>query len=151
MTRRLVGPGDDRTAGLAGPREQVFVLAAGVLRGDDVIQLLGSPSTTATFDDETWYYISQRTETVAFYAPETTDQKVLALKFDKAGLLKDMQTYTLKDGRAIAMVDRKTPTAGKELTLIEQVFGNIGKFSSGPSGPGGGIGTPGGASGGKPY
>ena len=110
-------------------------LEVGKQTRDDVTQLLGSPSTTATFDDETWYYISQRTETVAFYAPETTDQKVLALKFDKSGVLKDMQTYTLKDGKAIAMVDRKTPTAGKELTLIEQVFGNVGKFSGGGSTP----------------
>jgi outer membrane protein assembly factor BamE (lipoprotein component of BamABCDE complex) len=121
-------------------------LEVGKQTRDDVVQLLGSPSTTATFDDETWYYISQRTETLAFYAPETIDQKVLALKFDKAGVLKDMQTYTLKDGKAIAMVDRKTPTAGKELTLIEQVFGNVGKFSSGggstPTGPPRAPGTP---------
>jgi outer membrane protein assembly factor BamE (lipoprotein component of BamABCDE complex) len=119
-------------------------LEVGKQTRDDVIQLLGSPSTTATFDDETWYYISQKTETVAFYAPETIDQKVIALKFDKAGLLKDMQTYTLKDGKAIAMVDRKTPTAGKELTLIEQVFGNVGRFSGGstPAGPPKAPGTP---------
>lgn len=98
---------------------------------NDVLTLLGSPSTTATFDDETWYYISQRVETTAFLAPDTTDQTVTALKFDNAGVLKDMTTYTLKDGRAIEMVDRKTPTAGKELTIIEQIFGNVGRFGGG--------------------
>ena len=98
---------------------------------NDVLTLLGSPSTTATFDDETWYYISQRVETTAFLAPDVKDQTVMALKFDKAGVLKDMNTYTLKDGRAIEMVDRKTPTAGKELTIIEQVFGNVGRFGGG--------------------
>ncbi len=98
---------------------------------NDVLTLLGSPSTTATFDDETWYYISQRVETTAFLAPDTKEQTVMALKFDKAGVLKDMNTYTLKDGRAIDMVDRKTPTAGKELTIIEQIFGNVGRFGGG--------------------
>ena len=98
---------------------------------NDVLTLLGSPSTTATFDDETWYYISQRVETTAFLAPDTKDQRVTALKFDKAGVLKDMTTYTLKDGRAVEMVDRKTPTAGKELTIIEQIFGNVGRFGGG--------------------
>ncbi len=102
---------------------------------NDVLTLLGSPSTTATFDDETWYYISQRVETTAFLAPDTKEQTVMALKFDNAGVLKDMTTYTLKDGRAIDMVDRKTPTAGKELTIIEQIFGNVGRF--GGSGGGG--------------
>lgn len=99
---------------------------------NDVLTLLGSPSTTATFDDETWYYISQRVETTAFLAPETTEQRVVALKFDKAGVLKDMNTYSLQDGRAIEMVDRKTPTAGKELTVIEQIFGNVGRFGGSP-------------------
>lgn len=101
---------------------------------NDVLTLLGSPSTTATFDDETWYYISQRVETTAFLAPDIKDQTVTALKFDKAGVLKDMNTYTLKDGRAVEMVDRKTPTAGKELTIIEQVFGNVGRFGGGGGG-----------------
>jgi len=98
---------------------------------NDVLTLLGSPSTTATFDDETWYYISQRVETTAFLAPDVKEQTVTALKFDKSGVLKDMNTYTLKDGRAVEMVDRKTPTAGKELTIIEQVFGNVGRFGGG--------------------
>jgi outer membrane protein assembly factor BamE (lipoprotein component of BamABCDE complex) len=98
---------------------------------NDVLTLLGSPSTTATFDDETWYYISQRVETTAFLAPDVKDQQVMALKFDKAGVLKDMNTYTLQDGRAVEMVDRKTPTAGKELTIIEQIFGNVGRFGGG--------------------
>lgn len=105
---------------------------------NDVLTLLGSPSTTATFDDETWYYISQRVETTAFLAPDTKEQTVMALKFDNAGVLKDMTTYTLKDGRAIEMVDRKTPTAGKELTIIEQIFGNVGRFG----GSGGGYTAP---------
>jgi outer membrane protein assembly factor BamE (lipoprotein component of BamABCDE complex) len=101
---------------------------------NDVLTLLGSPSTTATFDDETWYYIRQRVETTAFLAPDITAQSVLALKFDKAGVLKDLNSYTLKDGRAIEMVDRKTPTAGKELTIIEQIFGNVGRFGGGGGG-----------------
>ena len=101
---------------------------------NDVLTLLGSPSTTATFDDETWYYISQRVETTAFLAPDIKDQTVTALKFDKAGVLKDMNTYTLKDGRTVEMVDRRTPTAGKELTFVEQIFGNVGRFGGGGGG-----------------
>ncbi|HMO85834.1 MAG TPA: outer membrane protein assembly factor BamE [Lacipirellulaceae bacterium] len=98
---------------------------------NDVLTLLGSPSTTATFDNETWYYISQRVETLAFLAPETKEQKVVALRFDSAGVLQDMNTYTLEDGRPIDMVGRSTPTAGKELTILEQIFGNIGRFGGG--------------------
>ncbi|MFN7610418.1 MAG: outer membrane protein assembly factor BamE, partial [bacterium] len=48
----------------------------------DVVTLLGEPSTTSTFDPNIWFYIGQRTETIAFFKPEITEQRVLALSFD---------------------------------------------------------------------
>lgn len=98
---------------------------------DDVLKLLGSPSTTATFNNETWYYISQRFETVAFLSPETVDQSVVELKFDQDGVLRNVKNYTLKDGQVVNMVDRTTPTAGKELTILDQIIGNIGRYGGG--------------------
>ena len=103
-------------------------LQAGTSTKDDVLTLLGSPSTVAAFDAETWYYISQRAETVAFKEPQVRQQNVVAIAFESSGTVKTINNYTLKDGKAVDMVDRKTPTAGKELGYIEQLFGNLGKF-----------------------
>lgn len=103
-------------------------LQAGQSTKDDVLTLLGSPSTVATFDNETWYYISQRAETVAFREPQVRAQQVVAISFESTGTVKAINNYSLKDGKAVAMVDRKTPTAGKELGYIDQFFGNLGKF-----------------------
>lgn len=103
-------------------------LQAGQSTKDDVLTLLGSPSTVATFDNETWYYISQRAETVAFREPQVRAQQVVAIAFEPSGTVKAINNYTLKDGKAVDMVDRKTPTAGKELGYIDQLFGNLGKF-----------------------
>ena len=95
-----------------------------------VEELLGSPSSVANFDGETWYYITRRTETLAFFEPEIKDQRVLAVVFDLAtGTVSKVDSYGLDDGRLIELVERQTPTLGKELGFFEQLFGNIGRFS----------------------
>ena len=109
---------------------------------DDVLRLMGSPSTIATFGDEVWYYISTRNETAAFLHPRVLEQRVVAVSFDSGGRVREIKQYELKDGREVEMVARKTPTSGKELTIMEQLLGNVGKFSGpkknvpGAGGPG---------------
>lgn len=96
---------------------------------EDVVRLIGSPSAVATFNPNTWYYISQKQETYAFFKPEILEQNVLQLTFNESGRLQAMKKYDLSDGRDIEMVSRITPTAGKELTVLEQIMGNVGRFS----------------------
>ena len=95
-----------------------------------VEELLGSPSSIANFKGETWYYITRRTETLAFFEPEVKDQRVLAISFDLGtGTVKEIGTFNLADGRPIQFVERETPTLGKQLGFFEQLFGNVGRFS----------------------
>lgn len=96
---------------------------------DQVEDLLGTPSSIGTFDDRTWYYISTRTETVAFFKPEVVDQEVLMVKFDDAGVVSDMKVYGLENGRVIEPVERSTPTLGREMTVLQQLIGNLGRFN----------------------
>ena len=113
-----------------------------------VEQLLGSPSTTGTFGDDVWYYVSKRTSQTAFFEPDVIDHGVLAIAFDSQGIVQDLKVYDKSDGRLVAMVDRQTPTHGNELTIIQQMLGNFGRFSpdqNGPkTGPTGTTGAPGG-------
>jgi outer membrane protein assembly factor BamE (lipoprotein component of BamABCDE complex) len=104
-------------------------LDTGTQSREDVIRLIGTPSAVATFNPNVWYYISQQQETLAFFKPAITEQHVLQLTFNDAGRLTTLKSYDLKDGEDVAMVSRVTPTAGKELTILEQLLGNVGKFS----------------------
>ncbi len=97
---------------------------------EDVRALFGSPSARSTFGDPVWFYISERKETYAFYAPEVADQKVLAIYFDPNQTVRDMERYDLKDGKKIVLVERQTPTAGHSLTFMEQLMGNFGRFNA---------------------
>ena len=84
--------------------------------------VLGTPSTTATFGNEVYYYISQTTETVAFLEPKMTDQRILAVYFDDDRRVDRFANYGLQDGRVFDYISRTTPTTGNEITLLRQIF-----------------------------
>lgn len=85
----------------------------------------GNPSTTATFGEEIWYYISGTEQQVAFFSPRQIDRNILAISFNKEGTVTDVRHYGLEDGRVVAFVERETPTKGKELTLLQQLFASV--------------------------
>lgn len=120
--------------------EQVVQINPGQDNKSRVQQLLGSPSTQGTFGEDTWYYVSKRTEQTAFFEPDVVDQGVLAITFDEQGVVNDLKVYDHRDGRLVAMVDRVTPTQGNSMTIVQQLLGNFGRFdpdsSSKPSNPG---------------
>ena len=99
----------------------------GVQTREDVARLLGTPSAVGTFDDKRWYYISRRTETEAFYAPELVDQEITEIAFDENGVVAEVTSLSLADARAIEPVEEESPTRGRELSFFEQIFGNIGR------------------------
>ena len=117
------------TRGNMPPVEEVAGIQPGVTTRTQVSQLLGSPSSVGTFNDRTWYYIGRKTETLAFLRPEVTDQQVLVVRFDDAGVVQDLEKRGIETARSVAMNDRETPTAGHSLGFFEQLFGNIGRFS----------------------
>ncbi len=109
--------------------ERLAEIQLGQHSRDQVAEILGTPSSTAVFDQETWYYVSERTATLAFFKPRVTRRQVLVLRFDKEGVVTDISTLGLKDGRVVKPVERETPTAGNELTIMDQLIGNLGRFN----------------------
>lgn len=89
---------------------------------------LGTPSSVATFDKEVWYYIGGRVKNVSFFKPELLERRIIAIRFDKSGVVDDVRQLDAADGKHVALVQRETPTKGKELTILQQLIGNIGRF-----------------------
>jgi len=91
---------------------------------------LGSPSATGTFDQNTWFYMNQLKSRVAFKKPEVVARNITAISFNKdSELVESVNNYTLKDGKVIAFNGRETPTRGRELTILEQILGTVGRGS----------------------
>jgi outer membrane protein assembly factor BamE (lipoprotein component of BamABCDE complex) len=115
--------------GFAATPGSVEKLEVGAQSREDVIRLIGSPSSVATFNPNVWYYISQKQEAWAFLKPTILQQRVLRVTFNDTGRLQTIKNYDLADAQDITMVSRITPTAGKELTILEQILGNVGRFT----------------------
>ncbi|GAA0570798.1 outer membrane protein assembly factor BamE [Rhizomicrobium electricum] len=97
-------------------------IAAGVDTKTTIEQKLGDPSVQAAFGTDAWYYISQQERQVAFFDPTITSRHILAIYFDKEGKVSDMKHFGLEDGNVVAFESRTTPTRGREMTFLQQLF-----------------------------
>ena len=91
----------------------------------------GSPTSVSKINNEAYYYIYSRFVTESYRAPEEVDRKVLAIYFDKNKTVRDLAVYGLEDGIIVPIVARTTQTQGSELSALQQIFGNIGRFGDG--------------------
>src|SRR6516162_1460012 len=123
-------------------QEKIAEIHPGSTTKEEVIKILGSPSSVSIFNDKSWYYISRRTGQFAFFDPNVIDQQVYVVNFDDQGIVKAVDHKSLEDGKEITPVAKATPAPGRELSFLEQLIGNLGKFNkSAGTSPGGTGGT----------
>ena len=97
----------------------------------------GEPSMIGVFDRNAWYYLHSTDQTRAFFKPKTQTRTVTAVYFDGEGTVSRFEKFDLADGEDIRLVQRETPTRGRELNFWEQLLGNVGALpaSLGEEGP----------------
>lgn len=98
-----------------------------------VLQTLGSPTSTGTFDDKTWYYLGQLTEDYAFFQTKVLERKIVAITFDDKGQVAEVKNLNKDDSQNVQMVSRITPTVGRDQSLWSQIFNNLGKSPALPA------------------
>ncbi|MBL70080.1 MAG: cell envelope protein SmpA [Rhodobiaceae bacterium] len=103
----------------------------GVTNKEAVRETFGSPSSESVLNNGAYYYIYSRFVTESYRAPEEVDRKVLAIYFDENKTVRDLAVYGLEDGIIVPIVARTTQTQGSELTALQQIFGNVGRFGDG--------------------
>jgi len=108
--------------------ESELTATVGLDSKDSIIARYGEPSVRPPMDDDVWYYISTATNARAFYNADTTNRSIVAFKFDEEGKVMEIAQYSLEDGIPVNLVDRETPTRGKELTILEQLLGSVGQL-----------------------
>ena len=106
--------------------ELVSAVQVGVDNKQSVERLLGRPTFTSEFDANDWYYVSRDTKTVAFVNPRLVDQTVLHIEFDQAGNVAAVRQSGEELAVRVNPVNDKTPTLGRDRSIIEDIFGNLG-------------------------
>ncbi len=120
-------------------------LVPGTSTQADVTALIGSPTAKASFDPNTWLYLSEVTQTRIARTPGVDDQAVVSLSFDDKGVLTGISKLNQDDALQATVVARTTPAPGTSASFLQQLFGNVGRFNPagiGGSGAAGGGGSP---------
>ena len=107
--------------GYVVPQGALEQIPAGATQ-EQVLIVLGTPSTVATVSGEVFYYISQKGEQTSFLPRRIVDQRVLAVYFDKNRRVQRVADYGLQDGKVFDFVSRTTPAGGQELSYLSYIF-----------------------------
>ena len=105
-------------------------LKEGVTTKSQIVELLGSPSSFGAFDANSWFYINEKSERVAWFDSKIIKRQILVLRFDQNDVLSEKKELSLSDSKAVAPVSRKTPTHGRKLGFLEQLVGNFRRFTN---------------------
>ena len=110
--------------------DQLKELVPGTSTRADVTALIGSPTARATFDDNTWLYISEVTRPRIARTQGVLSQNVTVLSFNDQGVLQEVKLLNKDDAMPVSVVARTTPSPGTEASFLQQLFGNIGRFNA---------------------
>jgi outer membrane protein assembly factor BamE (lipoprotein component of BamABCDE complex) len=116
----------------------VSAVQPGVDNKESVQNTLGRPTFTGTFDQNDWYYVSRRTKNYAFHFPRVNQQTVLHVRFDQAGNVASVERKGLEQVVSIDPMSDKTPTLGRNKSIWDELFGNIGAVGAPGTGQGSG-------------
>ena len=95
---------------------------------EDVTRLLGSPTSITLFEKESWLYIESKEQKRVFFQPKEIERKVVQVTFNSNGNVEKIKQLSLNDGKKVAIDETTTPVSGKDLSVIDELIGNFGRF-----------------------
>ncbi len=85
---------------------------------DSVAEKVGAPPLADFRREDVWYYVSSRTETFAWKAPETVDRQVVAIRFAEGGGVTNIERFGLQDGEVVTLSRRVTESAVPDMGFL---------------------------------
>lgn len=119
-----------RTHGYVPSEDELQQIVPGVDTRGTVEDLVGVPSTSGTLTESGFYYIESQVRHFAWQRPEVVDREVLAITFDQAGVVENIETYGLQDGQVVPLARRITRSGDGDINFIRKLFGNIGGINA---------------------
>jgi outer membrane protein assembly factor BamE (lipoprotein component of BamABCDE complex) len=108
----------------------VSAIQPGVDNRDSVMNTMGRPTFTGQFSDRDWYYVTRETKNLAFNMPRPNVQSIIRVRFDQTGNVTAVDRRGMEQVAMIRPSKDKTPTLGRDRSLLEELFGNIGSVGS---------------------
>ncbi|MCH2076478.1 MAG: outer membrane protein assembly factor BamE [Rhodobacteraceae bacterium] len=120
-----------RNHGYAPSDAELQEIIVGVDTRATVEDVIGRPSTSGVLTGSAYYYLSDRRSSFAFFEPEVVDRQLVAVSFDGDGVVRNIERFTLRDGRVVPLSRRVTDSSVENSTFLRQLLGNIGNFNPG--------------------
>ncbi|WP_377506154.1 outer membrane protein assembly factor BamE [Octadecabacter sp. R77987] len=120
-----------RNHGFAPDDGQLSEVLVGVDTRDTVAETIGAPTAGGVLNDGGYYYVQSRWRHFAYMAPAEIEREVVAITFDSAGVVENIERYGLQDGQVVALSRRVTQDNVRDTTFIRQLMGDIGRFDAG--------------------
>jgi len=117
--------------GYIPPEEDLEQITVGVDTRGSVEEAIGTPSTAGVVNDSGFYYVRSRRRTIGALAPREIERQVLAISFDSAGVVTNIERFGLERGQVVPLARRVTTSGVGDPGILRQLLGNIGRFSPG--------------------
>ncbi|MDF0600024.1 outer membrane protein assembly factor BamE [Psychromarinibacter sp. C21-152] len=120
----------DRNHGYVPPDDVLNQIVVGVDTRETVAEVVGRPSASGILDAGGWYYVKSKFRAYGFRQRQEIDREVVAISFDRDGVVENIERFGLEDGRVITISRRVTDSNIKGISFLRQLFGSFGNFTA---------------------
>jgi len=119
-----------RNHGWAPTESDLAEIRVGRDTRDTVAKAIGAPGTAGLLADSGWYYVESRWEQFGPRAPKEVDRQVVAISFDRRGVVTNVERFGLADGQVVALSRRVTESNVQGSSFLRQLFGSFGQMTA---------------------
>jgi len=115
------------------PKHKIEAVVPNVTGRGDIVNNWGPPTMVSPFDPNTWYYVGETDSQQGIFEHDVEKRQLVKITFNAEDKVAEITNVDPKQGKDVDVVSRKTPSAGKEYTAVQQFIGNLGKFNKPPT------------------
>ena len=119
-----------KVSGYVPLKAETDSLRVGFSTREDVLESLGEPLNNKEGFSNSMLFVQQKVETVAFLKPKVNERAIVKLTFDETNILSKIEHFAGVDSKTFELERQIVVSKGRKLTFWQQMFGNIGNFSS---------------------
>lgn len=120
-----------RNHGFAPSEDEIAVISIGVDDRASIAASFGPPTSGGVLEGSDFYYVSSKFRHYGAFAPEEIDRQLVAVSFDDAGFVRNIERFTLQDGQVVVLSRRVTDDGIRDTTFIRQLLGSFGRIDAG--------------------
>ena len=120
-----------RNHGYVPDDTELASIVVGQTNQSEIEGLIGRPGAQGVLTGSDWYYVGSRWEYYGANPPREIDRQVVAISFDQAGTVTNVQRFGLDKGRVVILSQRVTDAGVSGAGMLRKLFANVGRFNAG--------------------